>query len=436
MAVLLVAVLFARPINGSRRWFGLGGFGIQPSELAKVAAIFFTALTLERRMHRINDVKYALTPIALIVGCLAGLILLEPDFGTSVALAVVVAAMVMAAGLSFRYILGLAIVLVPVGYVVLISAPYRLRRLVAFWNPEADPLGDGFHLLQSLIAVGSGGWLGRGLMGGIQKLFYLPEPHNDFIFAVIAEELGLVGATFVVACFGVIAWRGLKAAATAPDRFGAFLALGITMMVVAQALVNVSVVLGLHAHQGHSAAAREQRRVVAARQPGQHRRAAEHLAARGPRCGRRGAGSRVIRARTHCRRRHWGTPVPGYRRGRRADTARRLLRGELRRHGARAGEPGGAGAGLPWTSSGAQASRGSRRERSRAGSHCCRCRPSTRGGCCRALVPTWSWAWAGTAPVRCCCWRRCAALPRCSWSRTRRRASPIGGWHAGCARRR
>ena len=157
VGVLLVAVLFARPINGSRRWFGLGGFGVQPSELAKVAAIFFTALTLERRMHRINDVKYALAPIALIVGVLAGLILLEPDFGTSVALAVVVSAMVMAAGLSFRYILGLAIVLLPVGYVVLISAPYRLRRLVAFWNPEADPLGDGFHLLQSLIAVGSGG---------------------------------------------------------------------------------------------------------------------------------------------------------------------------------------------------------------------------------------------------------------------------------------
>ncbi len=250
VGLLLLAVLFAPKVNGSHRWFGLGGLGIQPSELAKVAAIFFTALTLDRRMHRINDVKYALAPIALIVGGLAGLILVEPDFGTSVALTVVVAAMVMAAGLSYRYIVGLAAVLLPIGYVILISAPYRWRRLVAFWNPEADPLGDGFHLLQSLIAVGSGGWLGRGLMGGIQKLFFLPEPQTDFIFAVVAEELGLIGATFVVACFGVIAWRGLKAVTTAPDRFGAFLALGITTMVVAQALVNVSVVLGLMPTKG------------------------------------------------------------------------------------------------------------------------------------------------------------------------------------------
>ena len=245
VGLLLVAVLFARPINGSRRWFGLGGFGIQPSELAKVAAIFFTALTLDRRMHRINDVKYALLPIALIVGGLAALILLEPDFGTAVALTVVVAAMVTSAGLSFRYILGLAVAVAPLGYLVLISAPYRMRRWTAFWNPGADPLGDGFHLMQSLIAVGSGGWQGRGLMGGIQKLFYLPEPHTDFIFAVISEELGFLGATFVVACFGVIAWRGLRAAVSAPDRFGACLAMGITMMVVAQALVNLSVVLGL-----------------------------------------------------------------------------------------------------------------------------------------------------------------------------------------------
>ncbi len=245
VGLLLVAVLFARPINGSHRWFGLGGLGIQPSELAKVAAIFFTALTLDRRMLRINDVKFALAPIALIVGGLAALILIEPDFGTSVALTVVVAAMVVAAGLSYRYIVGLAAVLLPIGYLILVAEPYRWRRIVAFLNPEADPLGDGFHLVQSLIAVGSGGWLGRGLMGGIQKLFYLPEPHTDFIFAVIAEELGLFGATFVVACFGVIAWRGLKAATTAPDRFGALLALGITTMVVAQALVNVSVVLGL-----------------------------------------------------------------------------------------------------------------------------------------------------------------------------------------------
>jgi cell division protein FtsW len=245
VALLLVAVLFSRPINGSRRWFGIGGFGIQPSELAKVAAVLFTAVTLDRRMARINDVKYALSPIALITGGLATLILIEPDFGTAAALALVVGVMVMAAGLNYRYVLGAIALMVPVGYLVLVSEPYRLRRIIAFLCPECDPLGDGFHLLQSLIAVGSGGWLGRGLMGGVQKLFYLPEPHTDFIYAVIAEELGLLGTTLVLLCFAVIAWRGLRTAVSAPDRFGAFLALGITTMVVAQAFLNISVVLGL-----------------------------------------------------------------------------------------------------------------------------------------------------------------------------------------------
>jgi cell division protein FtsW len=250
VALLLVAVLFSRPINGSHRWFGIGGFGVQPSELAKVVAVLFTALILDRRMARINEVRYSLAPIALITGGLGALILFEPDFGTAAAMAMVVGVMVMAAGLNYRYILGLLALAVPLGYLVLISAPYRMRRWIAFWCPECDPLGDGFHLLQSLIAVGSGGWLGRGLMGGVQKLYFLPEPQTDFIYAVIAEELGLLGATLVVICFCVIAWRGLRAAVSAPDRFGAFLALGITTMVVAQALLNISVVLGLAPTKG------------------------------------------------------------------------------------------------------------------------------------------------------------------------------------------
>jgi cell division protein FtsW len=245
VALLLVAVLFSRPVNGTRRWFGIAGFGIQPSELAKVAAIFFTALMLERRMHRVNEVGYSLLPIALIVGSLVGLILLEPDFGTAVSLLGVTCVMIFAAGLSYRYLLGSALLLLPALYVILWQAPYRRRRLLAFLDPWADPLGDGFQIIQSLIAVGTGGVFGKGLMAGVQKLFYLPEPHTDFIYAVIAEEMGLVGATLIIACFAVIAWRGLRAATHAPDGFGAFLALGLTMMLVLQALVNVSVVLGL-----------------------------------------------------------------------------------------------------------------------------------------------------------------------------------------------
>jgi len=248
--LMLVAVLFSAPVNGTRRWFGVGGLGVQPSELAKIACVFFTALMLERRMHRIDDLSYSLMPIGLIIGLVVALILLQPDFGTSISLALVVAVMVFAAGLHYRYFVGLALVALPAIYIVLVAAPYRRRRLLAFWDPWADPLGDGFQIIQSLVAVGTGGVFGRGLMGGVQKLFYLPEPHTDFIYAVIGEELGLVGATAILLCFCVIAWRGLRIAARADDTFGSFVALGLTTMIAAQAFVNISVVLGLMPTKG------------------------------------------------------------------------------------------------------------------------------------------------------------------------------------------
>jgi cell division protein FtsW len=243
-------VLFSAPVNGTRRWLGIGGLGIQPSEFAKLACVFFTALILERRMHRIDELSYSMLPIAIVVGVLGGLILLEPDFGTAISLVLIVVAMVFAAGLNYRYIVGTVLVALPAIYVVLVSAPYRRRRLLAFWDPWADPLGDGFQIIQSLIAVGTGGLFGRGLMEGVQKLFYLPEPHTDFIFAVIGEELGLLGATGVLACFCLIAWRGLRISLRAQDSFGSFVALGITSMIVVQAFVNMSVVLGLMPTKG------------------------------------------------------------------------------------------------------------------------------------------------------------------------------------------
>src|ERR671911_214316 len=211
----LIAVLFSAPINGSRRWFGIGGFGVQPSELAKLSAIFFIAA------------------------------LLEPDLGTAMTLLLIAVSMVFAAGLSYRYVVGAILCGLPVIYFILMSAAYRRRRLIAFWDPWSDPLGDGFQVIQSLIAVGSGGLIGRGFMGGVQKLFYLPEPHTDFIYAVIGEEFGLLGTTLILACFVVIAWRGFKIAIEALDRFGAFLAVGLTTMIAAQAFFNISVVLGL-----------------------------------------------------------------------------------------------------------------------------------------------------------------------------------------------
>jgi cell division protein FtsW len=245
VGVMLVGVLFSAPINGTRRWFGLGGLGIQPSELAKIACVLFIALMLERRMHRIDEVSYSLLPIGIVVGALVGLILLQPDFGTAMSLLLIMTVMIFAAGLHYRYFMGSLLVALPVVYIVLVSAPYRRRRLMAFWDPWADPLGDGFQIIQSLIAVGTGGVFGRGLMAGVQKLFYLPEPHTDFIYAVISEELGLIGATAILVCFGVIAWRGLRIAVRAEDTFGAFVALGLTTMITVQAFVNMSVVLGL-----------------------------------------------------------------------------------------------------------------------------------------------------------------------------------------------
>ena len=245
VGLMLVAVLFTAPVNGARRWLGMGGLGIQPSELAKIACILFAALMLERRMHRIDEVSYSLPPIVIVTGATIGLILLQPDLGTSVSLLMIVGAMIFAAGLSYRRLALAALVVVPTVMAVLIAAPYRRRRLFAFLDPWQDPLGDGFQIIQSRIAVGTGGVTGLGLMEGVQKLFYLPYPHTDFIYAVIAEELGLIGATAVLLCFCVIAWRGLHIAAHAEDRFGAFVACGLTTMIAVQAFVNMSVVLGL-----------------------------------------------------------------------------------------------------------------------------------------------------------------------------------------------
>jgi cell division protein FtsW len=241
----LIAVLFAEPINGTRRWFGVAGFGVQPSEIAKLAVIFFTASLLERRMSKINDLRETLMPLGGVIGALTLLIVLEPDFGTAACLVATAGLMLFSAGLSLRYVAIAAASGVLTGAALIVISPYRLKRILSFLSPEDDPRGAGFQLLQSLIAVGSGGWSGRGLMAGVQKLFYLPEPHTDFIYAVIAEELGLIGATLTLAAFVLITWRGLRVAGQAPDRFGAFLAIGLTGMIAIQSFINLSVALGL-----------------------------------------------------------------------------------------------------------------------------------------------------------------------------------------------
>ena len=245
ISLMLIAVLFSPSVNGARRWLSVAGLRFQPSEFAKLAAILFSALMLERRMHRINEVRYSLAPIAIVGAVLFGLVLLERDFGTALSLLMIVAAMVFAAGLSYRYILTAALVGIPALIAVLLSASYRRDRLLAFLDPWAVRQDEGFQIVQSFIAVGTGGIFGRGLFQGLQKMLFLPEPHTDFIYAVIGEELGLIGTTLTLLCFCVIAWRGLRIATRAEDQFGALTAVGITTMIAAQAFINISVVIGL-----------------------------------------------------------------------------------------------------------------------------------------------------------------------------------------------
>jgi cell division protein FtsW len=196
-------------------------------------------------MHRVNDVAYALLPIGVVGAGLAALIVSQPDFGTAAVLLLIVTAVLFAAGLSYRYVIGTLLVMLPVAMVLIVTSEYRMRRLMAWLDPWSQRWTDGYQAVQSFMAVGSGGLLGSGLMGGVQKASYLPEPHNDFIFAVVGEEFGLFGTTAILLGFSVIAWRGLRTALVAPDRFGSLLAIGLTMMVTCQALVNLSMVVGL-----------------------------------------------------------------------------------------------------------------------------------------------------------------------------------------------
>jgi cell division protein FtsW len=243
--LLLVAVLFLPAVNDARRWVRLAGLSFQPSELAKFATVLFIAYHVDRKGDRINELVTSVIPATLLLGWFAYLISIEPDLGTAATVVVVGGVMLYMAGLRPRYfaVFGLG-ALVLLGRAIYVMA-YRRERIEAFLNPFADARGSGYQIIQSLIAVGTGGVTGVGLMDGRQKLSYLPYPSSDFIYAVIGEELGLVGALAVVAAFLLFLWRGMRAALHAPDRFGMYLAGGITGAIVIQALTNVSVVLGL-----------------------------------------------------------------------------------------------------------------------------------------------------------------------------------------------
>lgn len=241
---LLVAVLFAPELNATRRWLFVAGTSVQPSELAKLALIPFLAYLIEKREEQVSTASY-LMPAMLCTALLSGLILLQPDMGTAVLLGATAFLMTFLAGLSTRYLMCSLAVVPPLIAGLVWMEPYRRERLFTFLDPEKDPLGSGFQALQSLIAVGSGGVFGLGAGKSVQKLYFLPHPESDFIFSIVAEELGMIGSLLVVAAFGVLAWRGILAGLRAPDVFGRYLGWGLTGVLVLQALINVSVTIAL-----------------------------------------------------------------------------------------------------------------------------------------------------------------------------------------------
>ena len=248
--VFLISVFFLDRAHGTHRWFHLGQLSFQPSELAKPTLILFLAWFLENKTKAMDDWRNTLLPAVAPTVVFLALIVFQPDLGTAIACAGITACVLFVAGIRLRYF-GYAFLasLLPL-YFLIFHVSYRKDRILAFLNPYADPQGRGFHMIQSLIAVATGGITGLGLMEGKQKLFYLPEPHTDFIFAVTAEELGLVGALTVVILFAIFLWRGTRAALRTQDNFGRFLAVGITSMIVLQAFINISVVLGLMPTKG------------------------------------------------------------------------------------------------------------------------------------------------------------------------------------------
>jgi len=248
--LLLISVFFLDRSHNTHRWIHWGGFSLQPSELAKPVLILFLAYFLEGRTKTMDDWRNTLVPAAVPVLVFLGLIVLQPDLGTGVACAGIAACILFVAGMRMRYFgYAFGASLLPL-YFLIFHVSFRRDRILAFLNPYAERQKAGFHLIQSLIAVSTGGVTGTGLMEGKQKLFYLPEPHTDFIFAVTAEELGLVGALFVVAFFAIFLWRGMRVSWRTEDVFGRYLAVGITSMVVLQAFVNISVVLGMMPTKG------------------------------------------------------------------------------------------------------------------------------------------------------------------------------------------
>jgi cell division protein FtsW len=243
--LMLLAVFAFGKVNGAHRWIKFDHFSVQPSEISKLTLAVFLAYFLEKRAGEEGDFWRTFVPCGLAAAWLAVLVVVEPDFGTALMLILIFVVVIYTAGARLAHLAMAAAPAILVASGLLLFVPWRMKRLITFLNPWADQQGSGFQVVQSLIAIGSGGPNGLGFAQGKQKMLFLPFAHSDFIFAVIGEELGLVGALAVVAIFALFLWRGVRTALLAPDRFGMLLSLGIVTSIVTQALFNISVVLSL-----------------------------------------------------------------------------------------------------------------------------------------------------------------------------------------------
>ncbi len=246
--LLLIAVLIpgiGHRTGGAMRWLKIQSFSFQPSEFAKLGLVVFLAYLLAKKEEKIRSFSFGFLPPVLLSGLVIALVMKEPDFGAAFFLAAMVFLLLFVGGARVIYMTGAFLIAVPVAYTFLMNVGYRYRRLMSFIRPWEDPKGTSFQIIQSFLSFGSGGLFGLGLGEGRQKLFFLPAPHTDFIFSVIGEELGLVGATVVVLLFFILTLRGIQIGLSLEDRFGVYLALGITLMISLQAAINMGVVLGL-----------------------------------------------------------------------------------------------------------------------------------------------------------------------------------------------
>lgn len=245
--ILLLAVLIpgiGAQVGGARRWIRMFGFGFQPSEIAKLALILYLADFTARKRHQIGDLKQGFLPAFSVIGLTGALILLEPDLGTAVAIGFIGLSVLFVSGIRLKYLASVTAGIIPLLYFIIICAPYRLKRIIAFLNPWEDPRGTGFQLIQSFIALGSGGVFGVGLGGSRQKLFYLPQSHTDFIYSIIGEELGFWGTTLVLILFALLVWHALSIALRLKEPFMSRVILGISMMIAFEVIVNIGVSAG------------------------------------------------------------------------------------------------------------------------------------------------------------------------------------------------